>query len=258
MDNIKKHREVNIHEYMPMLIDILKDGKDVNLLITGHSMSPFLRHKRDTIIISKPDGNFYRGQMVFYRRENGQYVMHRIHHIKQDYLYMIGDHQVVIEGPINKQQVFGVVHKVIRNGKEYEINSNEVTIGDILVLESGDKIAADARIIECHNFQVDESALTGESLNEVKNPMVLKEDTPLGDIYLNQPFKVLTKDEFIDISVKQLRLLNPNVVVHRITGDPAKEDLIEPFWVLKKFVVLNDIDKLMRKEKYYQGDLWQK
>lgn len=83
-------------------------------------------------------------------------------------------------------------------------------------------------------------------------------DTPLGDIYLDKPFKVLTKDEFIDISVKQLRLLNPNVVVHRITGDPAKEDLIEPFWVLKKFVVLNDIDKLMRKEKYYQGDLWQK
>ena len=82
-------------------------------------------------------------------------------------------------------------------------------------------------------------------------------NTPLGDIYLNKPFKVLSKDEFIDISVKQLRLLNPNVVVHRITGDPDKENLIEPTWVLKKFVVLNDIDKLMRKENYYQGDLWE-
>ncbi len=85
---------------------------------------------------------------------------------------------------------------------------------------------------------------------------VLK-DTPLGDIYLNKPFKILSKDEFIDISVKQLRLLNPNIVVHRITGDPDKESLIEPTWVLKKFVVLNDIDKLMRKENYYQGDLWE-
>lgn len=82
-------------------------------------------------------------------------------------------------------------------------------------------------------------------------------DTPLGDIYLNKPFKILSKDEFIDISVKQLRLLNPNIVVHRITGDPDKENLIEPTWVLKKFVVLNDIDKLMRKENYYQGDLWE-
>ena len=74
-----------------------------------------------------------------------------------------------------------VTSKVIRNGKEYEINSNEVTVGDILVLESGDKIAADARILECHNFQVDESALTGESLAEVKHIGVLEEDTHLAD-----------------------------------------------------------------------------
>ena len=80
--------------------------------------------------------------------------------------------------------------------------------------------------------------------------------------YLEEILEIITtelsKEEFIDISVQQLRLLNPNVVVHRITGDPAKDDLIEPNWVLKKFVVMNDIDKLMRKEKYYQGDLWQK
>ena len=74
-----------------------------------------------------------------------------------------------------------VTSKVIRNGKEYEINSNEVTVGDILVLESGDKIPADARILECHNFQVDESALTGESLAEVKHTGVLPEETHLAD-----------------------------------------------------------------------------
>ncbi len=101
--------------------------------------------------------------------------------------------------------------------------------------------------------------LNNFTLQGIKIHMLhILKNTPLGDIYLDTPFKVLTKDEFIDISVKQLRLLNPNIVVHRITGDPVKEDLIEPFWVLKKFVVLNDIDKLMRKEKYYQGDLWQK
>lgn len=74
-----------------------------------------------------------------------------------------------------------VTSKVIRNGKEYEVNSNEVTVGDILVLESGDKIPADARILECHNFQVDESALTGESLAEVKHTGVLAEETHLAD-----------------------------------------------------------------------------
>lgn len=97
------------------------------------------------------------------------------------------------------------------------------------------------------------------SLQGIKIHMLhLLKNTPLGTQYQNMPFKILTKDEFIDISVSQLRHLNPEVVVHRITGDPAKDDLIEPLWVLKKFVVLNDIDKLMRKEGYYQGDLWQK
>ncbi len=71
--------------------------------------------------------------------------------------------------------------RVMRDGKEIEIESSELVVGDIILLESGDKISADARVIECHNFQVDESALTGESLNEVKNPAVLKEGTPLGD-----------------------------------------------------------------------------
>lgn len=74
-----------------------------------------------------------------------------------------------------------VTSKVIRDGKEYEINSNEVTVGDILVLESGDKIAADARIIECHNFQVDESALTGESLAVLKTNEIMDENTGLAD-----------------------------------------------------------------------------
>lgn len=71
--------------------------------------------------------------------------------------------------------------RVLRDGKEIEVESSEIVVGDIILLESGDKISADARIIECHNFQVDESALTGESLNEVKSTEVLDENTPLGD-----------------------------------------------------------------------------
>ena len=115
MENI---REVNIHEYLPVLIDIVKTGKDVNLLISGSSMSPFLCHKRDTIIISQPTDPFKRGDMVFYQRDNGAYVMHRIHHIdKQGYLYIVGDAQTEIEGPIRQNQVFGIVHKAIRKGK---------------------------------------------------------------------------------------------------------------------------------------------
>ena len=78
-------------------------------------------------------------------------------------------------------------------------------------------------------------------------------DTDLNDMYQEKPFYILSKEEYIDIVVSQLELLNPKIVIHRITGDPKKEDLIEPSWLLKKFCVLNDIDKEMKRKNTYQG-----
>lgn len=79
------------------------------------------------------------------------------------------------------------------------------------------------------------------------------EDTDLADYYKEHPFHILTKEEYIDIVIDQLELLDPKIVIHRITGDPKKEDLIEPTWLLKKFCVLNDIDKEMVRRNTYQG-----
>lgn len=78
-------------------------------------------------------------------------------------------------------------------------------------------------------------------------------DTDLSDYYKTNKFHVLTKEEYIDIVISQLELLDPKIVIHRITGDPKAEDLIEPTWLLKKFVVLNDIDKEMKRRDTYQG-----
>lgn len=78
-------------------------------------------------------------------------------------------------------------------------------------------------------------------------------NTKLAEIYENQPFEILTRDDYIGLVVKQLELLNPEVVVERLTGDPIKENLIEPNWILNKTTILNDIDKLMRKLDTYQG-----
>lgn len=78
-------------------------------------------------------------------------------------------------------------------------------------------------------------------------------NTPLANYYQNHPFHILTKEEYIDIVINELELLDPQIVIHRITGDPKKEDLIAPTWLLKKFCVLNDIDKEMKKRDTYQG-----
>ncbi|MBR1679480.1 MAG: cation-transporting P-type ATPase [Bacilli bacterium] len=71
--------------------------------------------------------------------------------------------------------------KVLRDGKEYLIDSELIVVGDILLLESGDRINADARIVESTNLQVDESVLTGESLHVQKNNQVLSDNTILAE-----------------------------------------------------------------------------
>ncbi len=79
--------------------------------------------------------------------------------------------------------------------------------------------------------------------------------TKLEKLYQKEKFHVLTKEEYIDIVISQLELLRAEIVINRITGDPDKDILIEPQWLIKKFVVLNDIDKEMVKRNTYQGKL---
>lgn len=78
-------------------------------------------------------------------------------------------------------------------------------------------------------------------------------DTPLETLYNKEHFHILTKEEYIDIVIKQLELLKPEIVIHRITSDPDISTLVEPTWLLKKFCLLNDIDKEMVKRNTYQG-----
>ena len=66
--------------------------------------------------------------------------------------------------------------KVIRDNQIYEIDSTLITIGDVILLESGDKITADLRIIESHNLMVDESTLTGESIQISKSNITIESE----------------------------------------------------------------------------------
>ena len=84
--------------------------------------------------------------------------------------------------------------------------------------------------------------------------LYISKDTEIAKMYQEKHFPILTKEEYIDIVCEQLEYLSENVVIERITGDPIKEELIAPNWLIKKFSVLNDIDKEMKKRDIYQGD----
>ena len=95
----------------------VEEGKQVRLMISGSSMSPFLIHARDCITFSKPARALRKGDMVFYQRDTGEYVMHRICRVEQDAYYLIGDAQTVVEGPIRREQIFALVTQALRKGQ---------------------------------------------------------------------------------------------------------------------------------------------
>ena len=85
------------------------------------------------------------------------------------------------------QELVPVSVKVIRNNKEIEIDIKELVPGDLVCLESGDKISADMRIIESHNLTADESILTGESIPISKDSKIIKDK----DISINSQTNML-------------------------------------------------------------------
>ena len=85
-----------------------------------------------------------------------------------------------------------VKSKVLRNGEITPVDSEELVLGDIVLLESGDKISADLRLIETHNFMVDESILTGESVQVSKNAHAIKGDNLIISDQSNMAFSGTT------------------------------------------------------------------
>lgn len=84
------------------------------------------------------------------------------------------------------------------------------------------------------------------SLNILKNSI-------MGNDFYNNPFKILSRNDYIDVVIKQLENLRKEIVVQRLTSDPIKENLIAPKWNTDKIQLLNDIDKEMVNRDTYQG-----
>lgn len=112
-------------EYFELLKEMAAQGRECHMLITGNSMAPFLYHERDTVYFTKPPARLKTGDIVFFQRTNGQFVMHRIRRIVQTQrqtedgfeFYLVGDNQTEIEGPVYRKQIFAKITKVKRKGK---------------------------------------------------------------------------------------------------------------------------------------------
>ncbi len=80
--------------------------------------------------------------------------------------------------------------------------------------------------------------------------------TKLADFYHVNPFNMLSMNEYLEKVLYIIERIDPNIVVHRFTGDGAKDLLIEPNWILNKRKVLNTFTKMMKDRNTYQGKLY--
>ena len=102
---------------MPDYEALLQQGAELPLVISGESMLPFLRPGRDTVYLKAPDAPLQRGDIAFYRRSNGVYVLHRVVRAEPGKYWFLGDAQCRAEGPLPAECVFARV-TAVRRGKK--------------------------------------------------------------------------------------------------------------------------------------------
>ena len=95
----------------------LDNGGFSRLVVTGNSMYPTLRHRQDAVNLVPVTRDLKRGDLILYRRENGQFILHRIvSKPKNGQFICCGDNQWEKE-PVNRQQVVALVNGFVRGGK---------------------------------------------------------------------------------------------------------------------------------------------
>lgn len=103
--------------WMNSALSFLQKGMDVKIMPHGLSMLPFIMGDRDEIILSKITRELRRGDIVLFMRLNGQFVLHRVHHVAKEGLYFMGDSQSFLEGPVSYEKCLAIVEKYYKKGK---------------------------------------------------------------------------------------------------------------------------------------------
>ena len=99
---------------MPEYETLLRHGAELPLVVSGESMLPFLRPGLDTVYLKAIDAPLRRGDVAFYRRADGSYVLHRVFRAEAGRYWFLGDAQSRVEGPLDASCVFAYVTAVRR------------------------------------------------------------------------------------------------------------------------------------------------
>ncbi|MDO4568531.1 MAG: S24/S26 family peptidase [Clostridia bacterium] len=113
-------RVIDARELFDACCELIDQGESVTILAHGSSMTPFLADGRDGIVLSPITREIVRGDIVLYRRDSGQYVVHRVFRAREHDFDVIGDAQTFVEVGVRREQLRAVASTVVRKGKRLQ------------------------------------------------------------------------------------------------------------------------------------------
>lgn len=112
---------VRLAHLMPLIKERLANGESVQFTPQGTSMRPLIFGGRDQVILSPLPKQLKKYDLPLYERDNGQYVLHRIVKVEENYT-CIGDNQYTVETGVCHEQMIAITTAIIRNGKTYSVD----------------------------------------------------------------------------------------------------------------------------------------
>ena len=111
-------QQVSAEALLPFLIELLSEGKTVNMTVTGNSMLPLFRSGIDSVILARPE-TIRKFDIVLYVQTSGKAILHRVVKCRRTGYMIVGDNQIELDGPIDRHQIKAVVTGFCRGGKVY-------------------------------------------------------------------------------------------------------------------------------------------
>lgn len=115
---------VNLKDFWPIMKEVIESGGEFTFKPNGVSMMPLIRQGIDEVVLVKAE-NIKVGDAVFYQRDNGQFVLHRIVKEKKGKYVMCGDNQFILEYGITDKHILAKMKAVIRDGQVIDETNKE-------------------------------------------------------------------------------------------------------------------------------------
>ena len=116
--------DFDLADYAPIIMEVIDSGGEFRLFPRGTSMLPLLRQGKDSVVLVKGTKTPQKRDIIFYKRPNGQFVLHRILRVEKDGTFVLcGDNQTLLEKGITRDMIIASVSAFYRGETRREINS---------------------------------------------------------------------------------------------------------------------------------------